>query len=674
MIYKLFKGNKPILILLSALILALVGCGGGGGGGGGGSGAQTKTISGDVLVPSTMVSQFDNQTMMYSLANFLFPTVGAAVTGLEPVPGALVELIEVDDNGVQKGGVLASTSTSITGDYKLSLPAGLDFAANLIVRITGLSTDLRAQVVEQKVDITPVSEFVLRKFIENGTKLSTLPTTEVVTLKGHVDEFDIAATSDLTSMLAQLESEMGDFVDNTIASIGATPGLASSIAGGMHYMYDDIGFRYLNDPMSWSNSSQNANNGIGEIIILDEDADKFGIQNVSENDTYIDMSTLDNVSYGLWFETNINNSNDTESNIGTIDAGGNIFLSFPFEEEIWTDSDHGVRYPPSNEKLYASGTDGIIIATVLDRGVIYRLNVAKNAVDPASKVGQHAQFGLSVLAPTTSGLTVSAINGDYGVVYLHHYLTHQGLYVAETGIVDITILDGSLTETAQDASNITFTPNGNGTATISELTQNTLDTGILSVQENGALTYADASTVTVIGFASGNSEMLTMAVSDSTSDMSIVTAAISGHLMAVKKPSTKPDLSNRTYRLIGVETIMDISGQKNVERIKGDDDRLSFNADATQVTEIVNGIDKLIQPLNNANYTLSATADSANKIHDVTIGTTGKISFVETDASYTRTWSGYVSESGNIIVLSVIHRQNDESKKSAGNYIAIPVN
>ena len=108
--------------------------------------------------------------------------------------------------------VLAETVTSITGDYRLTLPDGVNLAGNLIVRITGTGTEMRAQVVDQAVNINPVSEFVLRKFIEEGTDLDQLVATDVVTLSGKVDTFDLTAGNDLSDMLAKLDQEVGEFV------------------------------------------------------------------------------------------------------------------------------------------------------------------------------------------------------------------------------------------------------------------------------------------------------------------------------------------------------------------------------------------------------------------------------------------------------------------------------
>ena len=147
------QGLFSLLLALTASVI--VGCGGGGGGGvvdDGGSGGTGTEISGVVEAPSGVIAMFEEKPLGIQMFEMVMPSAYAAITGLQPVGGATVELIEIDNNGDQVGAVLATTVTSITGDYTLTLPAGTDFAANLIVRITGTGgSSLTAQVVEAEV-------------------------------------------------------------------------------------------------------------------------------------------------------------------------------------------------------------------------------------------------------------------------------------------------------------------------------------------------------------------------------------------------------------------------------------------------------------------------------------------------------------------------------------------
>ena len=78
---------------------------------------------------------------------------------------------------------------------------------------------MRAQVVQESVNISPVSEFILRKFIAEGTDLLMLKPTAVVKLSGHVEEYDLAASGDLSTLFEQLEASVGEFIESQIATL-----------------------------------------------------------------------------------------------------------------------------------------------------------------------------------------------------------------------------------------------------------------------------------------------------------------------------------------------------------------------------------------------------------------------------------------------------------------------
>ena len=195
--------------------------------------SSTTTISGVAEAPLGVVAQFEHdKPFLFVATEVLFPSAHAEITGLQPVGGATVELIRIDDDGNQIGDVLASTVTSITGDYNLALPTGVSLAGNLIVRITGNSgTSMSAMVVELAVDINPISEYVLSKFVDDANLvLGDLALNEVVSLQDKVEAFDLTATADLSSMLAQLDAELGELVDTEIAVLTSTPDDGTAVA------------------------------------------------------------------------------------------------------------------------------------------------------------------------------------------------------------------------------------------------------------------------------------------------------------------------------------------------------------------------------------------------------------------------------------------------------------
>ncbi|MEP2613290.1 MAG: hypothetical protein ABJH31_04270, partial [Marinobacter alexandrii] len=231
------KRNQYLVLagaLSSSLLLAGCGSSSSSGSDSGSGSSQNSEISGTATAPAGAVAFYEPRSAIEIALNYVIPPVAAAITGLDPIGGASVELIRVDDDGIQVGEVLATTSTSITGDYRLTLPEGVNLAGNLVVRITGQnSISLRAQVVEQDVDISPLSEFVLRKFITQGANLDQLVVNDVVKLEGRVEAFDITLSdsNNLEQAFATLDQQVGDFVENQVAVVAAGEGDSSGIAG-----------------------------------------------------------------------------------------------------------------------------------------------------------------------------------------------------------------------------------------------------------------------------------------------------------------------------------------------------------------------------------------------------------------------------------------------------------
>jgi len=180
-----------LLALCVASASALTACGGSSSHGGSDSGSNTNTttgiqVSGTATAPAGAVAMLEPHPWLIAARDLLIPSAYAAINGLSPVEGATVELIRVDNNGQQVGDVLATTTTSISGDYRLTLPTGVNLAGNLVVRISGSGgSKMRAQVVQQDADINPISEFVLKKFIQQGTDLSTLKPATSMTRSRH---------------------------------------------------------------------------------------------------------------------------------------------------------------------------------------------------------------------------------------------------------------------------------------------------------------------------------------------------------------------------------------------------------------------------------------------------------------------------------------------------------
>src|SRR5690606_36247967 len=142
--------------------------------------AAVIEITGAAMAPGGMVTQWQPYSTLQVVMNFLISPAAAAITGLSPIAGAEVELFRVGNDGERVGDVLATATTNDDGEYELELPEGEELSGDLVVSISAAGRKLRAQVVAEQVDITPVSEYVLTKLVESGTALATVSKGAVV--------------------------------------------------------------------------------------------------------------------------------------------------------------------------------------------------------------------------------------------------------------------------------------------------------------------------------------------------------------------------------------------------------------------------------------------------------------------------------------------------------------
>lgn len=135
---------------------------------------SNNTISGTVRVTSS--TNLSTQLRV--------PAVAAAIGGLTPAgQGITVELVRLDNQG-NVIEVIATTTTDLLGNYTF---AGNNIPApdsTLAVRVVnGPSTNMRALVSGNEVDISPASESLIEKILESASlNLSTFTTQEVTAL------------------------------------------------------------------------------------------------------------------------------------------------------------------------------------------------------------------------------------------------------------------------------------------------------------------------------------------------------------------------------------------------------------------------------------------------------------------------------------------------------------
>ena len=507
---------------------------------------------------------FQEAPSVFELAlNVLIPPAHAAITGLDPVGGATVELLRVDNAGNPVGEVLAETVTSITGDYRLTLPDGVNLAGNLIVRITGTGTEMRAQVVDQAVNINPVSEFVLRKFIEEGTDLDQLVATDVVTLSGKVDTFDLTAGNDLSDMLAKLDQEVGEFVEQQVAVIKAQPGDADSVTGdyrsaafslGLHDSDNDNFGTFAND--MWRGQFDFADGGGNTVAITLE----------GEESAYSNFSGMSVATGSIYYETDIDTESENLS--GTLTDSGILSIEGAFEEEI--NGDNAFRYPSVIYNLQQVRNTGLFFLLSQEAAVRYGTTDTNgdeepDALDPNDRRGDEVFRALEVFARSPSGMSDSDLSGAFGRVFLETY--------AQTGVIElqtevnVVTFNGDGTFDYGDATGhrVGLESNGSTYQTLSE-TGSTGDA--INVSADGDIISAgteDGQPVPTDGFINDTFDFIAFAETENNEN---IWAQFNKTLM-VKLPDSAPDVSGKRYRLMLLSVALDGvgNGSSDIEMI-----------------------------------------------------------------------------------------------------------
>lgn len=536
--------QRPRSALLAILLgLTLNGCSSSSGD------SDDTTVSGTASAPSGAVALFESKPALLAALDFVLGSASATITGLEPVTGATVELIRVDNNGNQVGDVLATTVTSLTGDYDLRLPAGVDLAGNLLVRITGTGgAEMRAQVVEQSIDITPVSEFVLRKFIEQGSDLQSLVTDSVVRLTGQVEQFDLTATADLASMLDSLEEQTGDFVESQIDILTSTPGNGAAIAGAYRFVAYDWGLH--DDDQQYGVGTFSTDLEVADFTVTDGGSGAVTLAETALETAYTNQTSFTQSPTWLSFFVDIETDGETET--ARLDDQGVLSIETEFEEDI--EGDFGWREPPSVMRLQKTKNNNLFIGTDSSASVRY-LTVdtngddLKDAIDPSQREGDEVFQGWTFLAQTPGNATASDIDGDFGRILIATSLT-----------------DAGGTEIETERSTMSF--NGAGATVDIGAAQNHLlsrsgYTGSSPAADNGlAFTVAaDGDLLTlggenVDGFVNAAFDFLMITDADSVDDANPNDERFSQvdfeATLAVKLPTSQLDLSNREYRVFFV--------------------------------------------------------------------------------------------------------------------------
>ncbi len=663
------KKTSQVLGLFSAglLFAALAACGGGGSSGG----TVAPAISGKASAPGGAVVYFQETSVIQLAANFLMPMASAEISGLQPVQNATVELIQVNNDGNQVGEVLASTQTSVTGDYQISLPAGIDFAANLVLRITStdLTQTLDAQVVSQTVNIDPYSDYLLDKLVENGTQLDTLATNEVLLLKGKLEEFDLTAANDMSEMLAALEEATGEFMDQSIQTVNNGDGDANNIAGDYHFGEFALSLHDSDaDPYGTFSTEL-----IQESVLLgaEDGANIIATFDNQRIDTWFNLQYVPEGNHQLYLANSIENFPEEEA--GTVDGTGALVFEADFEEEI-QDCDEpnpeqncfGWRTPAATYRIEPVGTSGLYVGRFIDASIRYHLTSDK-VLDPNNKAGDEVFYALSLLAKKGTDMSEASLSGEYGMIGLLAGAAHQTGITEIEGFYAVENFDGAgnATETDFNGYSINRAPN----SAPNTVTETTLENFSYTVANDGTLVISFGQE-SDSGFVSADGNLIA-AFSSETQDngqnpATILTAS-NGLVTGVKLPVTTPGMAGKSYKLYN---LMFGYGNTDTTLSSFSGGLLSFEngSNLTLSANKVRGVSR-----DNDNSNLEGFAGNMGIIAQntaFTIGNNGKFnSKLLLDAGETVTIDGFVSESADMILFRTIYQDTSLGEKEVGLFI-----
>ncbi len=596
------------------------------------------------------MSAFKPKSVYEVVLGYLIPEAAAAVVGLEPIAGATVDLIRVDNTGLQVGDILATTTTSVTGDYMLTLPADVSLAGNLVVRIVGANDlQMRAQVVEETVDITPVSEFVLQKFIAEDTDLAALVIDAVVKLSGKVEAFDITAGNDISAMLAQLETEVGAYIESEIDLIESVPATAVDLSGDYRSatiqlsLHDGDNSGYGSFAVDlWSSEFTFTGDANGNIDILFK----------GEESAWSTVSGVDGNSTMLTYEVEIDQSTDTFP--GTFSDGGVLNVAGKFEEDIG--DDYGWRWPPVNYRLQKVSDRDIFFQISQEAAVRYEIvdtndDGIKDAIDPAARSGDEVFRGLEVFYKQPTAMTDADLMGTFGRVYMGAFLHNSAHIEIEVENSEVTFA-GNGTLDIGNAQQTRMSRSTDGVVSVASIVTDEAATGVaISVDENGDLLSIGGEPAD--GFVNDTFDLIVFAESDGVDQME---SQFSSTLL-VKLPSSAPSVAGKQYRLMFLD--VNFSGQSFGITHSAFDSYIHLTSESTGTLTLKGS--EIYKDSLSANVEIEVfPQDVMDVVADV--GANGATTLTVNDGEGYFTLTGFLNQTGSYGVFKTAYRMAGENE------------
>lgn len=578
------------------------------------SGSDDGTeVGGTVSAPGGQVASFRQPNLFEIASSFLVSPAAAAISGLQAVEGADVELILVDDDGNQIGEALATARTSVDGSYTLTLPEGVNLAGNLVARITGPNdAQMRSQVVEQDVDIDPASEFILQKFVDSEASLESLEVNDVVRIRNRVEEFDLTASEGfrLKEMLEELDNTVGEDLEAQISLATTEDGDASTIAG--NYRTSGMVFG-LHD--SDNNSSGTWDVGVFggnfEFTAGDDGNVTFNRSSEEGTDSLLTGPGLNNTFLELRKEI------DTEQDQfpGTFSGNNILSVEGDFSEEVG-DSE-GFRSPAFTYRLQKALNHKLFVLSPSETVIRYGLT-SEGDLDPQTKLGDELFQSLEIFAAMPEGDSDIVLDGNFGRVYLASQQTEGGDILLESEQNVVTFRDnGEADASAGVRQELRLDPGG--IATYDEPTPGAGETGLpYTISGDGDIVEigGDAD-----GFINDSLDFISLLGAEEVENAPL-TSRLDRTLM-VRLPDSQLSIAGKRYRLMSVYTRLDLGGDSREAIRLGS---LRFNSFLNMTSETEADFEGGVVRVQRNSFTEQVNRDSYADPHDdvtVTVGANG---------------------------------------------------
>lgn len=646
------KGAVNLFVALALFVVFLAGCGGTESpqlpSSGDGETSRSVTIEGEVLAPGGQVAYFKRERgILYALGEYLIPSVHAGIHGLNPVPGATVELILVDDDGNDMV-VLGETLTDSTGHYTLTYTPPAGMGINLIVRVRGQGNmEMRCLVAGERVDINPASEFVVRRILKKGIRLSVLSADMVVMLNGYVAGFDVTVTGGLSSIIDELESVAGEIVDEVIENLRKPED--ERVAGRFHMVDFHLGLS------SWLSYDPPLGGTKGDTVDLTLSVTRDdGRHNIHGMGTvfYAHTSPIpdgDNIA-GYKLHAGTFGLELDDINIHTFRNRG-FMIHFPLRETI---TENCSRHYPVTSWFYPLYDQGLLVVSSA-RYYTEHPRTTDNRCDTDTTILRTTTYSLGLVGAYSDGLTEGSIEGDYGVVGLGVW------FFKDIGVVRV-FGDHGVIKRSDGA--YTFDPNRivlvrtpnlpNLDVTLTEVHPGLQPSGTYEVEDDGTLTQTPSMLdgLALKGFVAMDGKVTVLGgVYNDQLKNGVANSTLRLLSVGIRLPEDVPDPSGKTYRLFFLNMHYEAhQGKTDISRfVRG-------------VLALDNGNyivrwrgSKIYRDNDRRDYKTRTEVDCETGTYTVEQG--GVITFSGDDSG--EDIHGYVGEDGSIMVVRVVDIDRD---------------